>query len=75
MVYKMTPEELIDLQKAVKRAKRIATDKAGELHDLAEDPLQAVYEEIPVLSQANHEACLAWAEASARLKDAQAATA
>ena len=60
----MTREELKDLQKAVKKAKRIATEKAGELHDLLEERLPAAYEEIPVLSRATHDACTAWAEAA-----------
>jgi len=69
----MTPEELKDLEKAVKKAKRIATEKAGELHDLVEDRLPAAYEEIPVISQETYDACRAWAEAAARLKAAEAA--
>lgn len=68
----MTPEELKALQKAVKKAKRIATEKAGELHDLVEDRLPAAYEEIPAVSQATYDACLAWAEASAELAAAEA---
>lgn len=68
----MTPEELKDLQKAVKRAKRIATERAGELHDLVEDRLPAAYEDIPAISQATYDACLSWAEAKARLQDAEA---
>ncbi len=71
----MNPEVLKDLQKAVNKAKRIAAEKAGELHDLVEERLPAAYEEIPVLSQATYDACLAWADASARLKAAEAATA
>jgi len=70
----MTPEELKALQKAVKKAKRIATEKAGELHDLVEERLPAAYEEIPAISQATYDACVAWAEASARLKEAESAT-
>lgn len=68
----MTEDELKALQKEVKKAKRIATEKAGELHDLVEDRLPAAYEEIPVISQACYDACVAWAEASARLADAEA---
>lgn len=66
----MTPEELKALEKAVKKAKRITTEKAGELHDLVEDRLPAAYQEIPAVSQATYDACLAWAEASAKLKEA-----
>jgi hypothetical protein len=71
----MTPEELKDLQKAVKKAKRIATEKAGELHDLVEDRLPAAFEEIPAVSQATYDACVAWAQASKKLKEAEAAAA
>ena len=48
----MTPEELKALQKEVRKAKRIATEKAGELHDLVEDRLPSAYEETPVIAQA-----------------------
>lgn len=67
----MSPEELKALNKAAKRAKRIATEKAGELHDLVEDRLPAGYEEIPVMAQATYDACVAWAEADAAYKAAE----
>jgi hypothetical protein len=69
----MTPEALKDLQKEVRKAKRIVTEKAGELHDLVEDRLPAAYEEIPGIAQATYEACVAWAEINARLEAAEAA--
>ena len=69
----MTPEELKDLQKEVRKAKRIATERAGELHDLVEDRLPAAYGEIPVIAQATYEACVAWAEINAMLEAAEAA--
>lgn len=69
----MTPEELKDLNKAAKRAKRIATEKAGELHDLVEDRLPAAFEEIPAVAQATYDACQAWAKADAAYKAAEAA--
>jgi hypothetical protein len=69
----MTPEELKDLQKEVRKAKRIATERAGELHDLVEDRLPASFEEIPVIAQATYEACQVWAEINARLEAAEAA--
>jgi hypothetical protein len=68
----MTPEELKAMNKAVKKAKRIATEKAGELHDLVEDRLPAAYEEIPAMAQATYEACVAWAQADAAYKAAEA---
>jgi hypothetical protein len=71
----MTEEEFKAMQKAVKKAKRIATEKAGELHDLVEDRLPAAYAEIPTISQECYDACVAWAEATAKLKEAEAAMA
>lgn len=71
----MSDDEIKALEKAVKKAKRIATEKAGELHDLVEDRLPAAYDEIPTISQECYDACVAWAEASAKLKEAEAATA
>lgn len=68
----MTEEELKVIHKASKRAKRIATEKAGELHDLVEDRLPAAYEEIPAMAQATYDACQAWAEAEAAYKAAAA---
>jgi hypothetical protein len=70
----MTPEELKAMNKAVKKAKRIATEKAGELHDLVEDRLPAAYEEIPAMAKATYDACVAWAEADAAYKAAEAKT-
>ncbi|MEJ2621652.1 MAG: CCE_0567 family metalloprotein [Candidatus Thiodiazotropha sp.] len=68
----MTEEELKAIHKASKRAKRIATERAGELHDLVEDRLPAAYEEIPAMAQATYDACQAWAEAEAAYKAAAA---
>ena len=68
----MTPEELKEMHKAVKKAKRIATEKAGELHDLVEDRLPAAYEEIPAIAQATYDACVEWARADAAYKAAEA---
>lgn len=71
----MTEEEVKALKKAVSKAKRIATEKASELHDLVEDRLPAAYEEIPIISQQCYDACVAWAEANAKLQEAEAAKA
>lgn len=68
----MTPEDLKAMQKSVRKAKRIATEKAGELHDLVEDRLPAAFEEIPTLAQETYDACQAWAEADAKFKAAEA---
>jgi hypothetical protein len=69
----MTDKDMKSLEKAVKKAKRIASERASELHDLVEDRLPAAYEEIPAVAQATYEACQAWAEATAKLKAAEAA--
>ena len=68
----MTEEELKALEKDVKKRKRIATERAGELHDLVEDRLPAAFEEIPEIAQATYDACKEWKDATERLKAAQA---
>ena len=67
----MTDEELKDLDKEVRKLKRIASEWAGKLHDLVEDRLPAGYAEIPEISQGTLQACQAWADANARLQAAQ----
>lgn len=67
----MTEDELKALEKDVKKSKRIATERAGELHDLIEDKLPAAYEEIPAIAQSTYDACQKWDEATQRLKAAQ----
>lgn len=71
----MTSEELKTMQKTARKAKRIATEMAGELHDLVEDRLPAAYEEIPAIAQATYDACKAWADAEAAYKAAEEAQA
>jgi hypothetical protein len=68
----MTTDDIAALDKAVRKAKRIASERASELHDLVEERLPAAYEEIPGIAQAAYDACRAWAEAEARLKAASA---
>jgi hypothetical protein len=67
----MTDEELKDLDREVKKLKRISTEWAGQLHDLVEDKLPAGYLEIPAIAQSTYDACKAWADANARLQAAQ----
>lgn len=67
----MTEDELKDLDKEVKKLKRIASEWASQLHDLVEDRLPAGYHEIPGIAQSTYQACQAWAEANARLSGAQ----
>ncbi len=68
----MSEEELKVLEKQVKKAKRIATEWAGQLHDLVEERLPGAYKELPALSQSTYEACVAWEEANRALKAAKA---
>ena len=64
----MTEEELKDLEKQVKKLKRIATEWAGQVHDLVEERLLASYHELPELAQSTFEACQAWEAAEQQLK-------
>lgn len=67
----MTEEELKELEKKVKKLKRIATEWAGQVHDLVEERLPASYHELPELTQSTFEACQAWEEANKQLKAAK----
>ncbi len=67
----MTEEELKDLDKEVKKLKRVASEWASQLHDLVEDRLPAGYHEIPGIAQSTYDACKAWADANAKLAAAQ----
>jgi hypothetical protein len=64
----MNDDQIKALEKATRKAKRIASERASELHDLVEDRLPGAYEEIPGIAQACYDACRAWAEADAALK-------
>jgi hypothetical protein len=68
----MSEDEIRTLEKAAKKAKRIATERAGELHDLIEDRLPAGYEDLPAMAQATYDACRDWATAEAKFKAAMA---
>jgi hypothetical protein len=63
----MDEAELKELEKEVKKLKRIAAEWAGQLHDLVEDKLPAGYRELPAIAQSTFDACQAWAEANERL--------
>jgi hypothetical protein len=67
----MSEDELKELDREVKRLKRIAGDWAGQMHDLVEERLPAAYQEIPALAQSTFDACRAWAEANSRLTTLQ----
>ena len=70
----MSPEELKALQKAARKAKRIASEKASELHDLVEDGLPAAYRELPAMAEAAFAACEAWEKAEQKAREAEAST-
>ncbi|MBF0246498.1 MAG: hypothetical protein HQL36_00270 [Alphaproteobacteria bacterium] len=69
----MTDDELKALQKAERKAKRIASEKAMELHDLVEDRLPSGFDDLPRIAQDTYDACKAWADANAALKTAEQA--
>ena len=68
----MTDEEFKAIRKASKRAKRIASEKAMELHDLIEDRLPMAYEELPALADETYAACKLWATAEQAYRTAEA---
>ncbi len=70
----MAQQQLEQLQKEVRRAKRIASERAGELHDLVEDRLPAAFEELPQMAQACYDACQHWANLNEQLTDLEAAS-
>lgn len=65
------PMERADLEKEVKKLKRIASEWAGQLHDLVEDKLPAGYQALPDMAQSTFDACKAWADANAKLNSMQ----
>lgn len=68
----MTEAEIKDLEKEVKKLKRVSQEWASQLHDLVEDRLPAGYEEIPGIAQSTYDACKAWADASKKLAESTA---
>jgi hypothetical protein len=67
----MSEAELKDLDKEVRRLKRIAGEWAAKMHDLVEEGLPAAYQDIPGLAQSTYDACRAWAEANTRFTNMQ----
>ena len=66
----MTETELKELDKEVKKMKRIASEWASQLHDLVEDRLPAGYEELPAMVESTYAACKSWAEVNRSLQQA-----
>lgn len=68
-------EDVKQLEKEVKKTKRLANEQAMVLHDLIEDSLPEGYGELLGIAQATYEACKAWDEANKKLIAAQSETA
>jgi hypothetical protein len=66
----MSDDEMRNLEKEVRKLKRISQEWASQLHDLVEERLPAGYEEIPAIAQSTYDACQAWAEANRKLTQA-----
>ncbi len=64
--------DLKELEKDVKKAKRLANEQASVLHDLIEDSLPDGYDKLMAIAQATYDACKAWDEANQKLKNAGA---
>jgi hypothetical protein len=67
----MIAEDLQTLEKEVQKRKRIASEWAGKMHDLAEEWLPAGYDEIYEIAEGTYNACLAWKQAVDALKAAK----
>jgi hypothetical protein len=67
----MTPEDLKQLEKKVRKAKLHAGEAAMELHDLIEDALPEAYQKLPAMAETTYEACRAWDEARQQLDKAK----
>lgn len=67
----MTEEEIKALEKEVKKAKRVASEWASQLHDLVEDRLPGAFDEIHGIAQSTYDACKAWKDANDRLDQAK----
>ena len=68
-------EMLKQLEKGVKKHKRLANEQAMVLHDLIEDSLPEGYGDLLGIAQATYDACKAWDEANQKLLAALAETA
>ena len=68
----MSPEDIKQLEKEVKKTKRLASEQAMALHDLIEDKLPDAYGELMGIAEATFVACKAWEEANKKLNAALA---
>lgn len=68
----MNDEQLQALEKEVLKRKRVASEWAGRMHDLAEERLPQDFAEIHEIAEGAYVACRAWKEAVDALRAAQA---
>ena len=69
----MVEEDIKSLEKEVSKRKRLASEWAGRMHDLAEERLPEGFEEIHEIAEGAYNACLAWKEAVEALRARQQA--
>jgi hypothetical protein len=67
----MTDDTLQALKKDAAKKKRVASEWAGQLHDLVEDKLPNGYEQLPELAQSTFDACKAAVEAERAYQQAK----
>ena len=67
----MSEEKIRQLEKEVKKTKRLANEQAMVLHDLIEDSLPEGFGDLMGIAQATYDACKAWDEANKKLIAAQ----
>ncbi len=69
----MVEADIAGLEKEVSKRKRLASEWAGKMHDLAEERLPEGLEEIHEIAEGTYQACRAWKEAVDALRAAQRA--
>ncbi|MDP4269807.1 MAG: CCE_0567 family metalloprotein [Bacteroidota bacterium] len=67
----MSKSEIIELEKAVNKAKFKLTQEAGALHDLIEDRLMSDFNEIPAFAEAAYKAACEWSALKEKLSSAK----
>ena len=67
----MIDVDIKGLEKEVLKRKRLASEWAGKMHDLAEERLPDGFAEIHEIAEGTYNACVAWKEAADALKAAQ----
>ena len=67
----MVAEDIKSLEKEVLKRKRLASEWAGKMHDLAEERLPEGLDEIHEIAEGTYNACRAWKEAVDALRAVQ----